>query len=548
MANINRQETAPRKVPRSKRNHAISHLSTLMPGKAHPVAFAPMQREDKLNGRVEFVVEMMETKEILANGVKARFSAYVVPWLAMPRFQGSRDQFDRAWRGKPKTDDPGETVTPFFTTHVFGAQGDRPIYKSVGLHGKATDQVNTMYSEAYNLVYNWRARNRSKKLTARLLTDTSLAPAFWHHTGFEHVVDDFDQAQMHGEAGLTIVASTAGFASVKGDNTVVQAKPADGVSRNLGFGGVSSSPVLTYAGTAISEAGAFKFGANTGLVADVGAALQQLGLTVSLANLKKAAKLQAFAEIRKHFEGHDDDSIIDMLMAGYTIEDQWLKDPILLDEEVVTFRQAKRYATTAGELDDSAVSGVATASLYLRCPQLAVGGVVVILCEILPDQLFERRRDPFLYTTAVADLPDAQVDFLDTERVDVVTNGMIDTSHSVPNDTFGYEPLNARWTSFGPGIGGDFLRPTANTAFDEARQRIWAVEAIDPVLTDDFYIAKDGIHIKPFLDQNIDPFQIQARGNLVIDGLMQFGGGLIEATGNYDKLAALSADDKIEKD
>lgn len=549
---INRHTTEPRPVPKSRRNHPVQHLSSFKPGVAHPVKFIPMHREDRADGVLDCTIEMMEVKELIANGVAFRFSAYVVPWLAMERFEGSRDQFDRSWMKKSKTrTDP--TVVPFITKQVYGAPSAVPIFKAAGVHFGPTQAINTMYVEAYNQVYNWRARNRSEKLTPRLLTDTSLAPAFWHHTGFEHIVTDFDQAKLHGEVALEIVEAKL---PVKGIGFGAAALASNGAYGSIKQSGETAGKPLASGITVNANGTNIVIGTTstaTTAFPDVYAQMGGSSIKASLANFKKATLLQEWAEKREQYRGHReadgsvDDKMIGMLMAGLTIEDQWLKDPIWLDEEVIYFKMGKRYSSTAGQLDDSAVSGVVNAKLHLHCPKLAVGGVIVVLAEVLPDQLFERRLDPFLVIDDADDLPNAELDQADTEKVDIVLNKMIDVGHSAPDDLFGYEPMNARWNQAGPTIGGDFLRLAATTGNTEARQRIWAVEAVDPALTDDFYIAKDGIHTKPFLDEVLDPFQIQVRGNVVLGGLTQFGGVLVEATDNYDKLVEETADDKIEK-
>lgn len=553
MVGFNRQVTTPRKVNRSKRNQPVSQLTSMKPGVVHPIDFIPVLREDRATGRVNVTVEMMETKELLANGVQMRISAWFWPWLAAKRFQGSADQFDRSWMKKPKTDDPGETMTPFFTKQVYGDIATQPVFNAWGHHFKATDGVNTHYIESYNGIQNWRQRNASKELAARLLTDTSLAPAFWTHTGFEHIVPDFDQAVLQGEVALEVVEGKLpvqgiGLAGVTQFSQPKTYRDSVGGEETIPNGWTikdgATAPGAGQANLVVKAAA----GAGVNAFPDIYAEFGERSIVVSLANIKKAQALQSWAEERKKYEGHDDDAKIDMAMAGLTLRDEWLKDPIPLDEDIVTFQQGKRYSSTAGELDDSAVSGVARGSLKINVPQVWCGGMIVLLAEILPVQLFERQSDPFMFIDDQDDLPDAMRDSLDTEKVDIVVNRQIDIAHTNPNDTFGYEPMNAKWNRRGAKLGGNFLKKAAESGNTAARNRIWAVEAIDPVLTEDFYIAKDGVHTKPFLNDVLDPFQIQAIGNVVIDGLTQFGGKLVEATGNYDKLVEATKDDKIEKD
>ncbi|QCS37220.1 major capsid protein [Tortoise microvirus 71] len=552
MKNVNRRKTTPLKYPRSRRNHPVMHLSSTKPGYAHPVQFIPMLREDALVGQINATVEMLETKEILMNGVTARFTAWVVPFLAFERFAGSRDEFDRSYMGENSLDGTG--VTPFMDNAALpvGGASAWPILRAAGLHGKAGQLVSTAYTEAYNLVYNHRARQASKDLTPRALFDTNLAPAFWNHMQFPHMVADFDQAMIDGQVALNVI------------------------DRNVKVHGIGAAAVgSTHANVPVNEHGvttmytqAKVFDASVGSVGqffakmdptntfpEIYAEMTDRGITVSLAGLEEARKLQSFAKLRTQFEGHDDDYIIDMLMQGLTVPDQHLKQPFQIADQTVKFSQGKRYATDSGNLDDSATSGFARASLRLRVPRINTGGVVVVLMEVLPIQLWERQEDWFLHTRPKAGRaghdywPDAERDTLDREKVDVVYNGNIDVSHSDPNGYFAYEPMNAKYNRAPPTIGGKFYRPAADAPTDDARKRLWAVEGVDPKLTDSFFIAKPGsVHLKPFLDEVNDPFEVAAQGNCVIDGNTQFGGLLIEQTGNYEAVAEKAPTDQIVKE
>lgn len=553
--NVNRMSTEELKFPRSNRNHAVAVLSSTMPGVCHPVAAIPMLREDALRGSMQINLEMLETKEILMNPVTARVTAFVVPWLAFSRFEGSRDQFDRSWSGKPKI--TGGASVPFFQTHAMEAHGVNPLYKALGLHAPVGAQVNDMYREAYNLIWNFRARNRSRHLTERLLDATSLAPAFWQHSRFAHLVPDFDDAAMEGEVALNVVNPYSrvygiGLKNMQGDAANYSVADVRGTGQSMDGRQIvdTGAPAAGKAELVIqtrAAAGAQSF------VPDIYAELVEGGIKVSLANLDLAKKTQAFARLRKQFEGYNlsDDWLVDMMMSGLSIPDQALKQPILIADKTVRFGQAKRYATDAANLDESAVSGAASVNLNLRVPRLSTGGVVMVLLEILPDQLFERQADPFFMVTnqrlgdTFKDLPDALRDTLDPQKVDVILNRDIDTDHANPTGRFAYGPANWKWNAAGPRVGAKFLRPSANTAFDEARQRIWAVEQVNPGLTQDFYICRS-IHTKPFMNEVGDPFEFTAMGNCVINGLTQFGPGLVEATGNYDAVAEKSPTERID--
>jgi hypothetical protein len=81
-------------------------------------------------------------------------------------------------------------------------------------------------------------------------------------------------------------------------------------------------------------------------------------------------------------------------------------------------------------------------------------------------------------------------------------------------------------------MGGKFYRPITDGTNDTNRQRLWAVEAADPDLTEDFYIVSE-LENTPFLDLNADPAELVAQGVCSIEGLTVFGPPLIEGSDNY---------------
>lgn len=548
MVSVNRQHTAPITVPRSRRNHSVAVLTSFKPGLCVPLAAIPLLREDGLNASVRVAVEMLETKELLMNPVNLRLTAYVVPLLAFERFEGSRDQFDRSFKGEPKVE--GGTVVPFIETHAFGAHGSNAVYKALGLHAKPTDQVNTAYLEAYNLIRNFRAKNRSANLPMRTRLDTTLAKAFWPQSRFEHVVPTFDQAAADGEVSLNVIGGNlalkkAGVTVGNVQGTMAETGTTPG-TRTLYRDANTASGAIRVLQAGTLNAAMVPQVDFTGITAE----LQAQGVTLSLSNLELARKAQAFAKLREQFDGFDDDYIIDMLMDGLTIPDQNLKQPILLADQTVRFSQAKRYATDSGNLAESAVSGGTIANLRLRVPRINTGGIVMVIAEVVPEQLFERQRDPWFFAGNtrdmgdLVDLPAFLRDFLDPEKVDIVKKGEIDTDHANAAETFGFAPKNWKWNAWGARVGGKFLRPTANTSVDDVRQRIWAVEDVNPVLGANFYEVAS-MHQKPFLDTEIDNFEASLVGNAVIDGNTVFGPMLIESGENYDAVMAKADQDRI---
>lgn len=536
-----RLNTMPVDFPQTRRNHPLQVLTSMPPGKMVPIGAIEVLREDSLSSSMEINVEMLETKELLMNPVNLRITAYCVPWLAMARFDGSRDQFDRSYNKQPQID--GGVTVNFFENQAYGTFGSNLVYLALGLHAGSGDLVNTMYLEAYNAVWNFRAKNRSLNITPRARLASTLAPAFWPASRFKDVVPNFDQAVIDGKVALNVLNSKMPVSGIAmGDATTYTGNANAGASKQATGTAVTGSNWSLSVGTSAM----YVRGDNTTKVPDVFAELQSNGITISLSNIELAKQTQAFARLREKYEGHTDEWITDMLMSGLEIPDQALKQPMLMADQMVQFMQGKRYATDGANLTKSAVSGAATMKLNLNLPKLSVGGVVMIFAEAMPEQLFERQRDPFFFVDDVVDLPDALRDTLDPEKVDVILKGEIDTSHANPGQVFGYGPLNWKWNSFGPRIGGKFARPTVDTTVDASRARLWALETLNPTLTESFYLVQS-IHLKPFVDEAAEPFELTIDGNAVLTGNTQFGGALVESTVNYDKVLAKAPTARIVK-
>lgn len=535
-SDMNRMRTAPVVAPRTMRRQSARGITSLPAGKMVPIAAFPLLREDAVkSGRLRFNFEHMETAEVLMNAINVRMMAYFVPMLALDRFNGSMDQLNLSYEGKPPLE--GSPVVPYIEQVDFGAHGANPIFKYLGLHGRPTQKVNSAYIEAYNQIWNFRAKNRSPDLTLRGRLDTALAPAFWAHDQFRHMVPDFDQAIIDGEVPLNVVNAVMPVKNLGGGSVQVKLQGAS-TPLNLRVAGSDNNRVQLSGGTIATTTVIEQF---TNLFAE----LQDNGITVSLSNIEMARKTQAFAELRRQYNQHDD-YIINLLMDAISIPEQAFKQPMLLADKRTIFGQAKRYASDAGNLTESVVNGMTSLDMSIQLPRVNMGGVIMIVAEITPDQLFERQEDPFLNALTVDDLPQYLRDTLDPEKVDVVKNSRIDVSHATPNGTFAYEPLNARWNIDCPRVGGVFYRPTANTAFDEDRQRIWSVETLNPTLSTDFYLCTN-MHTKPFVVTNRDPFECVTQGDVYIEGNTVFGGHLVEATDDYEQVLAQVPQDRIEK-
>lgn len=535
----------PIPVVRSTRGQDFRGITSGYPGKAIPLVAFPLLREEQLNTtRFRFSFEMMETADLLMNAVSVRVLAYLVPNSAFDRFNGM-DELNRSYMKENIAD--GGTVTPYFETMAF-AKATNEILVHLGLHAKEGDLVNTAYVEAYNEIFNYRARNRSPDLAVRTKLDVTLAKAFWNHQTWANVVPDFDQAVIDGQVALNVVdaqmpvkgLSFAGVAAAAGAGTSWDA---------TGVVPTGQPTVL------VGEAQAAKFvGAKTLTNAAVSATnlpqifaeLQANGITVSLSNIEVARKTQAFAALRKLYTGHTDDYIIDMLMNGLTVPEQQWREPMLLADNSTVFGQSKRFSTSADDLTAAVANGATFIDIAVRTPRCPMGGVVMLVAELMPEQLFERQQDPYLYTSDQDTLPEFLRDTLDPEKVEVVENKYVDVIHATPTGTFGYAPLNHKWMRRGPMIGGKFYRPDVDGPVDEVRQRFWAVETMNPTLSTDFYLCT-AINTKPFVVTNQPPFEIVTRGLGTITGNTVFGPTLIEASDDYDTIMAEVPDERIDK-
>lgn len=553
---VNRKVTAPLGAPRTLRGHGIRALTSMPMGKVVPICAVPLLREDAIRrGALQLAFELQETAEILMNTVFVDVKAYLVPWLAMERFGGSRDIFDRSYMGVAPFE--GEDPIDFFETEVKGAYGAEEIYEYMGVHAKPGAAVNTMYAEAYNAIWNFRAANRSPHITPRGRLEKTLAPAFWAQEQFPFIVPTFDQAVMDGEVALNVIesqlalsAANAPVVSKTGAQTAWKARDA---SNGSAWSGSKISLDLEATTGFLESAGGstnFYLDPGTSLQADltgIVAEMEANGITISLSNIDMARKTQAFARMRERYAELDEEWVVDMLMSGMSIPDQALKQPILIGQARTAFGQSKRYSTDSGALAESAVNGGAMASLRLNVPRIATGGVVMVTAEATPEQLYERQKDPFFYLGDVADLPDYLRDELDPEKVSVVTNDFVDVDHATPNATFGFAPLNHEWSRKAYNIGGKFYRPDSSASFVEDRQRLYAVESADPVLSEDFYICTN-IHQDVFLDTEADPVEVVAVGECIIEGHTVFGPVLVEALNNYQAVLDKVPQERIDQE
>jgi hypothetical protein len=540
--------STPITVQRSTRRDRGRVLTSADAGKILPIKYIPMLREEAVKrGRVRVNLEMTETSSLLMNGIMVNLMAHYVPMLAFERFNGSMEELNRSYKGETGI---GGSVVPFFESNKYwngtsvaswadygGAADTHPslvygmgtFYQTMGIHIQSASGTggNTTVVEAYNAIVNHRRKARSASLPLRNAFDHTLAEAFWSLDN-NHIVPDFDQKLIDGEVTLNGLTFEAPI------------RAADYVTNNIS--GVNHYTPVDDEAAPTAVGADYEF-------ANIWAELTTGGnATMSLADIEQAKKTAAFAKLRSMYDGVDDEHIIDLLMEGIRVPEETMKQPILLAKQQTMIGYNQRYATDAANLDTSVTNGYASVDLNIRTPgAMNTGGVILITAEIVPEQMWERKKDYFLYTTDADDLPNYLRDVLDPEQVEVVKNDHLDVNHSTPDGTFGYQPLNANWMRDYVNIGGKYYRP-ADDAFDEDRAKIWTVETTDPTLSADFYLV-NSLHKKVFSDQVADAFEITCISDMEITGNTVFGERLLEAdaTSDYEAITDLVDADRIEK-
>ena len=106
MRNVNRQQTNAVRFPKTNRPWPLEVLTSSPAGKCVPLSAVPLLREDSAHGNTVINAEMLETHELLMNPTTLRVMTYLVPWLALERFEKSRDQFDRSQTASARSPRP----------------------------------------------------------------------------------------------------------------------------------------------------------------------------------------------------------------------------------------------------------------------------------------------------------------------------------------------------------------------------------------------------------------------------------------------------------
>jgi len=432
-----RQDKSPVQFDMSRRPDAASILTSADPGVTVPVAIFPLHRGDSASGRVSFDLELAEMPKPIENSVLARLQAWVVPRPALPQFSGV-ENYLHAFHGKNITQlgETSRTPPALFDTVAGGAIAAAQaseFFATLGLCLAPTEPINTDYIDAYNLIQNFRLAAHSSKMTRHdyyaenAASSMTLKPAFWPRSTNHSVVPDYESALVTGALDLDVAAGQIPIKSV--------INGADGTFKSPGT-------VLTLPNDADG---------NRDWTGMIWADMEGITIPTTLADIDMARKTNAFAKRQATMAGADysgfnvDDLIVSELMQGFNVPDDIMNRPMLLDSKTLVFGMSERHATDAANLDDSVSVGRAQGTLSLNVPRMEHGAIVVVTCEVMPERLYTRQRDEYLYCTDVDALPNALRDAQRTEPVDIVPNKRVDQLHTTPAGVYGYEPMNGKW-------------------------------------------------------------------------------------------------------
>jgi len=505
--------------PRTVRQDSCSVITSGFGGKFLPIKMIPLLREDGASGTLNLNFQMAETADMLLNPVRVTAAAYLVPKMALERFP-DMGAIDRSYNGQEEIDG---SVIPWFESQALFTSD---FYTQLGLHSTFG---NDDYLQSYNAVWNYVAGQMSNSIPHRTPKDTSIAPAFWRHSQLRHIKPTFDDALLEGEIELQLAdgSERLPITSITGTHTAT-------------YDYLLTRPEsLTPSGETNPQGDPYQ------VSSEVWAELSSSGVSISLAAINQARETAAWARLRNEYSGLSEEWMMDQLLSGVRLRDESLRQPILLDSQDSVMGMTQRYATDAANLDKSLTDGAGMINLSVNVPPLITGGVIVVVAQILPEMVYERQRDYYQTALTVQDLPNRTRDELDPQPVELVTNGEVSEDHSLPDDLFGYGPLNHGWQRMAPNIGGKYFKRAASDAWTENRNRIWSTEVTDPTLGPDFYLSTTLSH-EVFADSSSDPFEIWLNGNVRISGLTYFGAGIREDNDDYDKVKAQVPAERID--
>lgn len=559
-----RQSTTPVQFNKTIRKDTSVLMSSARAGVVVPAGYAVLLPGDSASGRVGIDINLKEMPKPLLNGVQANLQAWFIPKSAHPSFAG-RDELMHAMTGEKikALGQPDRDPPPYFRTVNLSTEiMNSTFIKTLGLHGFSTVPINTDLLDAFSVVYNFRLAAHSSRLPRRKYASEDIAAvgnlpaAFWPSSRLSRVVPDYERALIVGAFDLDVLAGTL---PVTGDGSVrLKAgaagrvgglrKKSDGTTPTMPAGEQQTGLSVNAAGDIRGQtaADALFWSPSGGLEVDVTkltvSTIGNGGASVTLAEIDKARTTQAFAKLRTAYAGNDatgfdnDDTIVALLMQGFSVPADQFKRPWLLDSKRVPVGFSERFATDAANLDQSVTVGRASAQLSINVPVQDVGGVILFTIEVLPERIDERMSDEWLHMDGYDDLPNALRDVQRHEPVDLVPNRRIDARHATPNQLYGYEPMNDKWNRDFTRLGGDFYMATPGGGWTENRSNIWQTEIVNPNFSGTHYLAPQPFPHSVFADANGHAFEFVCRHMISINGLTQIGDVLAENGDDYDAI------------
>jgi len=541
-----RQSTAPVAFQRTQRKEQGVLMSSGNAGVVMPIGYVPVLRGDSCSGRVSVDFSLAEMPRPLLNAVFLNVQAWFVPKHIHPQFNGT-DEFAHSYTGEPmKALGVADRQPPqFFLSTPSANVANSDFFKTLGIHLWNGSSVHTDVIDAFSLIYNFRLQAHSSKIARRKYFSEDAAEAlsfpraFWPSGRFAQVVPDYEQALVVGELDLDIQSGQIPVAGLMYSTDVQSGHTWRDTGTDFDANPQPTSPRFT----------AVKIGGGKGTVA---ATFAGETVVTSLAEIDKARTTQAFAKLRAAYAGNDptgfvsDETILAHLMQGLAVPEDMFKRPWLLDSVRVPFGFNERFATDSTALDESVTTGRASAGLSINIPVTQSGGVVIFTAEVLPEKLDERQSDEWLHCLSPDVLPNALRDIQNPEPVDVVPNRRIDAKHTAPNGTYGYEPMNNKWNREFTRLGGVFYQANPSAPNTEQRSAIWQAQVVDPVYSNDHWLAPSPFPNYVFSDTVAPAFEFVVRHSCVLVGNTQIGDVLAEDNNDYSAVEDGGIDDGID--
>ena len=548
-----RQSTTPVPFGRTNRIDKCTTMTSARAGKVAMIAQIPVLPGDSASGRIGVDLDLAEMPKPLLNGVVANVQAWFVPQPALPRFAGY-DEWLAAFQQRPikqlgSPDRPAQDLYDVIDESLaLDEVADSDFYRTLGIHIPAGDAVNTDLIDAFWLVYNFRLAAHSSLLDlAPFYQEDPTAAlefprAFWPAGSRSSIVGDYERALVVGSYNLDVAAGLVPVLGI-GMNAGASPRTTDQTQREAG----SQDETTVYDNYQdAANVNSFKIEMDQDDSGNwrpaIYANMQGQEINVTLESINKARETQSFARMAASMRGNDftgldrENVAMAHLLQGLIVPPEYLRQPWILDSDIVPFGMVERYATDAANLDQSVTEGTAQAKLSINVPKTDEGGMIIVTCEVLPERIDEAGIDPYLHVTSRDHMPNALRDVQRVEPVDLVSTKRVDARRTTAHTAYGWEPMNNRWNREFTRLGGIFYQDDAANPFKESRSAIWMTNIVDPLFTQDHYLVPEDFPHDVFSDTQAPAVEITVGHQIALNGLTQFGDVLIEANDDYQAI------------